>query len=86
MITWSKSITKIQGMFEDELGNICLIQEGNLANPSPVLRLGVFTNYDDEVNTPMKLNTEQIKELIPLLEFFVEHECLPSPFDEKELM
>lgn len=78
MIDWTNTLARIQGNFLDKDGNICVIQEGNLAIKDPVLRLGVL--YEgDRYNTPMRLTVQQIHDLklIKLLQYFVKYETLP---------
>lgn len=79
MINWSNDLSKIHGTFTDTNGNTCLIQENTLLNENVYIRLGVLYEPDGSIGTPMKLNIEQVKQLLPLLNFFIENKCLPCP-------
>jgi hypothetical protein len=78
-IDWSNSLVRIEGNFKDKNNNTCLIQEGLISNSNPSLRLGVLYDSEGNDNTPMKLTRQMILDLnlIELLQYFVDNECLP---------
>lgn len=61
----------MRGEFIDLYGSQCSIQESSLATEM-ALWLGVDTNFKGEEQTRMHLSIEQVKELIPILQEFIE--------------
>jgi len=60
----------LRAEFEDRYHNKCSIQESNLASEDAIW-LGVDTTHDGrEVLTRMHLTKDQVKALLPLLQFF----------------
>ena len=67
------------GKFEDRYGQKCSIQESSLATESAIW-LGVDVGLDgkDVQYGRMHLTREQVKDLLPLLKYFVKTGNLPS--------
>ena len=89
MINLCKTARGFQrGDFADLYGHECSIQESSLATDSAIwLGCNEGNHYWDGKDNPqsgrltccarMHLNVEQVKELLPLLLFFVDHGELP---------
>lgn len=73
------------GKFEDHNGHACSVQESS-ADPLDKLWLGMDDPLPEHLGEPQgcraHLTREQIMELIPMLQYFVDHGRLPEP--EKE--
>lgn len=65
--------------FNDAYGQECSVQESS--NVVPHIWFGIDVDLDKkEVNQRMHLNVKQVKNLIPILQYFVEHEQLPARY------
>jgi len=65
--------------FKDNYKQECSIQESS--NVIPHLWIGIEKDLEGEdVNQRMHLNVKQIKKIIPILQYFVENESLPTKY------
>lgn len=71
--------------FKDTYNDDCSIQESSSAD-EPCIWLGrnEGTHHLGKCLARMHLNQEQVKALLPLLEYFVEHGRLPEPRKEEK--